>query len=62
MKEAEKKPDETGDFTCTLDACRYPETCKWNDCCMEGEMKKSQEAKMKDGMEGKSRMNRNEEG
>ena len=62
MKEAEKKPGETGDFTCILDVCMYPETCKWNVCCMEGEMKKSQEEKMKDGMADKSRMSRDEAG
>ena len=32
-------------LTCLVDICKYPRTCEWNNCCMEGEMKKSMDAK-----------------
>jgi|GEM_PF-2200047 hypothetical protein len=41
---------------CVLETCKYPQTCSWNACCMEGEMKKSTDAKMNEGMKKKAEM------
>ena len=38
------------ELCCVVEKCRYPETCKWNQRCMESEMKKSMDAKMESGM------------
>ena len=34
------------EMQCILDACKYPETCRWNKRCMEHGMDVSKEAKM----------------
>ena len=40
-KETEAKEPE-----CILEECPYPETCRWNERCMEEGMRVSKEAKM----------------
>ena len=39
---------------CVLETCKYPQTCRWNESCMEVQMKKSLDAKMHDGAEMKA--------
>ena len=41
------------EYSCVSEKCRYPQTCEWNQRCMEAEMKKSLDAKMVSGMMGK---------
>jgi hypothetical protein len=40
-----------GKLCCVVEKCRYPQTCEWNQRCMESEMKKSMDAKMESGMD-----------
>jgi hypothetical protein len=39
---------------CVLETCKYPQTCRWNESCMEVQMKKSMDAKMHEGTEIKA--------
>ena len=41
----EKEP-EAKEPECILEECPYPETCRWNERCMEEGMRVSKEAKM----------------
>ena len=41
---------------CLLKTCKYPRTCRWNACCMEGQMKKSMDAKMNEEMKKQAEM------
>ena len=39
---------------CVLEICKYPQTCRWNEFCMEVQMNKSMDAKMHEGAEMKA--------
>jgi hypothetical protein len=56
MKIPEKTALKAPAQDCVLETCKYPRTCRWNACCMEGEMKKSTDAKMNEGMKKKAGM------
>ncbi|MDE0822118.1 MAG: hypothetical protein OSA95_13425, partial [Opitutales bacterium] len=56
MKILEKAASKAPAQDCVLETCKYPRTCRWNACCMEGEMKKSMDAKMNEGVEEKAGM------
>ena len=38
--------DVAAELKCVLDDCIYPQTCRWNERCMEEGMRASKEAKM----------------
>ena len=44
--ESSTDTDVSIDLACVADMCQYPRTCQWNNSCMEGQMKKSLDAKM----------------
>jgi hypothetical protein len=56
MKNSKKSAAKDLSQDCVLETCKYPRTCRWNACCMEGEMKKSTDAKMNEGMKKKAGM------
>lgn len=38
--------DVAAELKCVLDCCIYPQTCRWNERCMEKGMRASKEAKV----------------
>ena len=59
MKDSELDFPTDDELACVYEKCKYPRTCQWNNCCMEGEMKKSLDAKMESGKEKTKMMETN---